>query len=58
MELLSALEGREFNKMKLALFLGLGLFPSDSTPDGATNVWEWEDGIGMQWETGIFIPTE
>lgn len=27
----------------------------DSTPGGATDIWLWEDGIGMQWETGINI---
>ena len=32
--------------------------PRDSTPGGAVDVWEWEDGIGMQWEPGIHIPTE
>jgi len=30
----------------------------DSTPGGASDVWMWEDGIGMQWETGIFMSIE
>ena len=42
----------------LGLALPLAQSPRDTTPDGATNVWEWEDGIGMQWETGIYIPIE
>lgn len=29
--------------------------PRDSTPGGATDVWEWEDGEGMLWETALFI---
>ena len=29
----------------------------DATSGGATDVWEWEVGIAMQWETGIFIQT-
>lgn len=45
----------------LALSLAIPLLPGgpgDSTPGGATDVWLWETGIGMQYETGIFIPTE
>ena len=30
----------------------------DSTPGGSIDVWLWEDGIGLQWETGIFISIE
>ena len=41
--------------LSLRLFTGL---PSDRTPDGASDVWEWEDGIGMQFEPGIFALTE
>jgi hypothetical protein len=45
-----------------ALANGLGLSRTrfgggDSTPGGATNVWMWEAGIGIQWETGYFIQT-
>lgn len=29
--------------------------PRDATPGGVTDVWEWEHGLGMQWETGIFV---
>jgi hypothetical protein len=39
----------------LGLALPLAQPPRDSTPGGATDVWEWEDGLGMQWETGSFI---
>jgi hypothetical protein len=31
--------------------------PGDSSPGGATDIWCWETGIAMQWETGIFIQT-
>jgi len=37
------------------------MFPrpaGDSTPGGASDVWLWEAGIGLQWETGIFMLTE
>lgn len=27
----------------------------DSTPGGTTDVWMWEDGIGLLWETNIPI---
>jgi hypothetical protein len=43
------------------MMLGLGhalphfRIPGDTTPGGVTDVWEWEDGLGMQWETGTFI---
>lgn len=30
----------------------------DSTPAGPNDVWMWEDGIGLQWETGIFMRIE
>jgi hypothetical protein len=30
----------------------------DSTPGGASNVWLWEDGIGLLWEPGIFMLVE
>ncbi len=41
----------------IALGLALPLMqpPRDNTPGGATNVWEWEDGIGMQWEAGLCV---
>ncbi len=39
----------------LGLALPLTQPPPDATPGGATNVWEWEDGRGMQWEPEIFI---
>ena len=42
----------------LGLALGLPFGSPDSSPGGASNVWLWEDGIGMQWEAGIFILTE
>lgn len=44
----------------LGLHLGLNRIApvgGDSTPGGATDVWLWEDGIGMQWEAGYFIQT-
>lgn len=30
----------------------------DTTPGGTTDVWLWEDGIGMLWENNAFIITE
>lgn len=43
----------------LGLMLGLHRLPTgDSTPGGASDVWMWEDGIGMQWEAGIFMTIE
>jgi len=40
------------------LHLGLQtLTAGDSTPGGSTDVWCWETGIAMQWESGIFIQT-
>jgi len=32
--------------------------PLDSTPGGTADVWLWETGIGLQWETGIFMSIE
>lgn len=43
------------------LHLGLNrLAPvtGDTTPGGASDVWLWEPGIGLLWETGIFMLTE
>lgn len=38
------------------LHLGLQTIPNlDTTPGGATDVWLWEPGIGLQWESGSFI---
>jgi hypothetical protein len=31
---------------------------SDSSPGGFSDVWCWEEGIGLQWETDIFMTTE
>ncbi len=39
----------------LGLALPLCLPPRDSTPGGATDVWEWEGGLGMQWEATFYI---
>jgi len=39
----------------LGLALPLAQTPRDSAPDGATNVWAWEDGTAMLWETALFI---
>ena len=44
--------------MNLSLSLTLGSFLGDSTPDGGTDVWLFEDNIAMLWESGIFAPTE
>lgn len=40
--------------------IGLGLAlplaqTRDSTPGGAVDVWAWEAGLGMLWETALFI---
>ena len=43
--------------LALALSLQQPLVIGDSTPGGATDVWMWEDGSGMLWETGYFIQT-
>ncbi|MFZ2278221.1 MAG: hypothetical protein WAW39_10495 [Prosthecobacter sp.] len=44
----------------IGLGLALPLFqpPRDITPGGATDVWEWEAGLGMQWETNMNTPVE
>jgi hypothetical protein len=42
----------------LGLALPLMQSPRDSTPGGTTNVWVWEDGLGLLWEDDIFAPTE
>lgn len=45
----------------IGVSLGVGFNPQsvgDTTPGGASDVWLWEDGIGLQWETGIFMLTE
>ncbi|WP_395746613.1 hypothetical protein [Prosthecobacter sp.] len=39
----------------LGLALPLAQTPRDGTPGGAADVWEWEEGRGMQWETALFI---
>lgn len=39
----------------LGLSLPLAQSTRDSTPGGAADVWEWEDGLGMQWEPTFFI---
>lgn len=38
--------------------VSFGGVPGDTTPGGSSDVWLWETGICMQWETGIFILTE
>ena len=44
----------------LALSLTLPAFtaPGDTTPGGVLDVWCWEDDIGVQWETDIFMTIE
>lgn len=46
--------------MSMLMLLGAG--PSgaggDPTPGGVSDVWLWEDGIGLLWETNIFMLTE
>jgi len=37
--------------LKLGSFIGAG----DSTPGGPTDIWLWEDAIGVLWEDGYFI---
>ena len=45
--------------MSQMMLLGCGSSGGgDSTPGGASDVWMWEDGIGMQWEAGIFMTIE
>lgn len=42
----------------LGLKLGLNSFIGDSTPGGSSDVWCWETGIGLQWESGVFMTIE
>ena len=44
--------------LALSLTLPVSVFPGDPTPGGASDVWLWEDGIGLLWESGIFMLTE
>lgn len=40
----------------IALGLALPLAQTrDSTPGGGTDVWMWEEGLGMQWEATFYI---
>ena len=35
-----------------------GALGGDTTPGGSSNVWMWEDGIGLLWEPGYFMTIE
>ena len=44
--------------ISVGISVAWGGVPIDSTPGGATDVWLWESGIGVLWESGYFMKTE
>ena len=49
-----------FGPTRSLIGVGMGINVSEAGNAfvGASNIWMWENGIGFQWESGIFMNVE
>jgi len=45
-------------QLQRVIYPAVTLTVGDTTPGGVSDVWLWEPGIGLLWETEIYMLTE